>query len=258
MDIIKKHCIALIFIFVLILNNNVYAADGLYRLMHNDHDALIVGEIISIDENDIKVSVEKNIISNKNLNDYAVRKQLNLSEVSIISSFRYTFFYDENDNEGNPSVGDYVLMSVLKSGKGFEIAWGAYKVDSLDYKNLSVVLPKYASMSCKMEAAAIKTFVNSDGEINEFFFDGDKEIVYAGEDKTIIFDGNIQESEEISSDSINNTKKEHSIAIIGGADGPTALYLTGNPTKALIVPTIIILLVGFAIGYFVKSKISKK
>ncbi|WP_313757770.1 hypothetical protein [Tissierella sp.] len=258
MGSLKKHCIALIFIFVLILNNNVYAADGLYRLMHNDHDALIVGEIISIDENDIKVSVEKNIISNKDLNNYAARKQLNLSEVNIISSFRYTFFYDENDNEGNPSVGDYVLMSVLKSGKGFEIAWGAYKVDSIDYKNLSVILPRYVSMGYKMEAAAIKAFVNSDGEINEFFFDGNKEIVYAGEEKTIIFDGNIQESEEISSDDINNIEKEGSVAIIGGADGPTALYLTGNPTKALIIPTIIVLVVGFAIGYFAKAKISKK
>ena len=248
------------------LYTGVYAADALCRFMHNDHDALIIGEIISIDENIVKVRVEKGIISAKDLNKSAVKKQLKLTEADIVSQFKYGFFYDEHDSsKANPSVGDYVLISLKKSGTSFKIAWGAYKVDSLDYKNLSVVLPENARMSFKMDAAAIKAFVNSDGEITEFSFDGGAKIVRAGEEGIVIFDGSDQEGEDIEpdeqyniSDDVNKTEMESSMGIIGGADGPTSIYLSGNPLKALIIPavgyTLIILAVGFAIGYFVKAK----
>lgn len=125
-------------------------------------------------------------------------------------------------------------------------------MDSLDYKNLSVVLPENASMSSKMDAAAIKAFVNSDGKITEFSFDGDTKTVRAGEEGIIIFDGN-EEGEEM-----NKTQMESSMGIIGGADGSTSIYLSGNPLKALIIPAVVytlaILAVGFGIGYFVKGK----
>lgn len=251
---------------VLIHHSSVYAADALYRLMHNDHDGLIIGEIISIDEDNIKVSVEKSIISSKDLNSSAVKNKLNLDEVNIISSFKYGFFYDENDEKANPSLGDYVLMSIEKSGNDFKIAWGAYKVNNLDYESLSVVLPEDSNMSSKMDAAAIKAFVNSDGELNEFSFAGQKVTVYAGEDEIVIFDGNEQEdimpdkSSNIS-DNVNKKNKSSShIEVIGGADGPTALYVTGSSKKSFI-PAIgcsfIILVIGFIIRYFVKVKGSK-
>lgn len=125
-------------------------------------------------------------------------------------------------------------------------------MDSLDYKNLSVVLPENASMSSKMDAAAIKAFVNSDGKITEFSFDGDTKTVRAGEEGIIIFDGN-EEGEEM-----NKTEMESSMGIIGGADGPTSIFISGNPLKALIIPAVVytlaILAVGFGIGYFVKGK----
>lgn len=138
-------------------------------------------------------------------------------------------------------------------------------MDSLDYKNLSVVLPENASLSSKMDAAAIKAFVNSDGEITEFSFDGDAKIVRAGEEGIVIFDGSDQEAEDIKpdeqyniSDDVNKTEIESSMGIIGGADGPTSIFISGNPLKALIIPavgyTLIIFAVGFAIGYFVKGK----
>lgn len=135
-------------------------------------------------------------------------------------------------------------------------------MDSLDYKNLSLVLPKDASVYLKMEAAAIKAFVNSDGKMTEFAFDGSTNTVYSGD--KIIFDGSdeVEESpvpeEEISEAEENiSSGKASSIGIIGGADGPTAIFLAGKLSKALIVPviiyTLIILGVGFAIGYFIKK-----
>lgn len=112
----KKRFIALVLIVVSILYTGVYAADALYRFMHNDHDALVIGEIISIDGNNVKVRVEKSIISAKDLNKSAVKKQLKLTEANVVSQFKYGFFYDEQDSsKANPSAGDYVLMSLVNS-----------------------------------------------------------------------------------------------------------------------------------------------
>lgn len=121
-------------------------------------------------------------------------------------------------------------------------------MDSLDYKNLSVVLPENAGIWPKMDAAAIKTFVNSDGKITEFSFDGDTKTVRALEEGIVIFDGN-EEGEEI-----NKTEMESSMGIIGGADGPTSIFISGNLLKALIIPAVGIFAAGFVIGYFVKGK----
>ena len=98
-----------------------------------------------------------------------------------------------------------------------------------------------------MEAAAIKVFVNSDGQITEFAFDGDSKTVYAGEGKVVIFS--------------EDTKESSSIGIIGGADGPTSIYVTGNPIKAMVIPIIIFAVIifagGFALGYIIKARCSK-
>ncbi|TAH59869.1 MAG: hypothetical protein EWM50_07275 [Gottschalkiaceae bacterium] len=98
----------------------------------------------------------------------------------------------------------------------------------------------------------IKAFVKSDGKITEFSFDRDTKTVRAGEEGIVIFDGN-EEGEDI-----NKTEMESSMGIIGGADGPTSIYISGNPLKAMIITavayTFIILAVGFTIGYYVKGK----
>ena len=262
MKILRKSGIVLILLVILVLHTNVYAADALYRFMHNDHDALVIGEIISADENDIKVRVEKGIISGKDLNVSSAKKQLKLVEAKIVSSFSYNFFYNEYGNSIiNPSVGDYVLLSLEKYETGFKIAWGAYKVDSLDYKNLSVVLPEDPNVWAKMEAAAIKVFVNSDGKVNEFSFDGYAKTVHAGEEQAVIFDGSDEDEADVILEDINTTEASASMGIIGGADGPTSIYISGSPFNALIIPIIVsailIFIIGLAVGYFVKSKSCK-
>ncbi|MFZ5988513.1 MAG: hypothetical protein ACOYWZ_15505 [Bacillota bacterium] len=269
MRILHKYLVVLVLFGMLMLHTNVYAADANYRFRHNDHDALIIGEIINVDESGIKVRVEKNIVSVKNLNEASPKKQLKLEEVKVVSSFGYSGFYNEDGSHTvDPSLGDYVLLSLDKAGADFKIGWGAYKVDSLDYKSLSVVLPENAHMWTKMNAAAVKAFVNSDGEITEFGFDGNINTVYAGKERSIIFDGS---ADGVTDDALNSDRKTLedksqagnglSTGVIDGADGPTAVFVSENPIKTLITPIIafavIILASGFAIGYIVKVKRSK-
>lgn len=257
---LQKYRLILIMFGILMLCTNADAADPLYRFMHNDHDALIIGEITGIHETGVRVRVEKSIVSAENLNETHPKKQLSLSEATVISPFGYEGFYNEDSScIVDPSVGDYVLLSLKKTGNKFEIAWGAYKVDSLNNENLSVVLPDNSQVWSRMEAAAVKVFVNNDGKITEFAFDGDSKTVYAGEEGVVIFHEN-NDTGENSFEDRNKipTKDDSSIGIIGGADGPTAIYVSGNPIKAMMVPIIvfaaIIFAIGFAIGYIVKGK----
>jgi hypothetical protein len=263
--ILRKFKILIILLVILVLPIGVYAADALYRFMHNDHDALVIGEIISADENAVKVRVEKSIISGKDLNISSAKKQLKLVEAEIVSPFSYNLFYNEEGSSINsPTVGDYVLLSLKKYGAGFEIAWGAYKVDGLDYKDLSVVLPENRDVWSQMEAAAIKAFVNSNGKITEFSFDGDTKTVRAGEEQTVIFDGDDEDTEDAvpedtinMQEDINKTEVASSMEIIGGADGPTSIYISDNPLKAFLITTAVFV-VGVTLGYFLKVKRRKK
>lgn len=41
--------------------------------------------------------------------------------------------------------------------------------------------------------------------------------------------------------------------VIGGADGPTSIYVSGNPRKAWIIPVAMVT-IGAILGYFIKVK----
>ncbi|MDD4569122.1 MAG: hypothetical protein PHE70_03215 [Tepidanaerobacteraceae bacterium] len=255
MKFLRKYRVVLIVFGLLVLCNIAYAADALYRFMHNDHDALIIGEITHMDETGAKVKIAKGIVSAKNLNKNHPKKQLKLSEAKILMPFSYQGFYNEDGScTVDPCVGDHVLLSLKKDGNNFKVAWGAYKVDSLDYEILSIILPENSRLWSRMEAAAIKAFINSDGQITEFAFDRDSKTVYAGEEKVVIFKENTDEGE-------NTLQDEEKIkeSIIGRADGPTSIYVSGNPIKAMINPMVAVLIFvgGFAVGYIVKSRRSK-
>ena len=46
----------------------------------------------------------------------------------------------------------------------------------------------------------------------------------------------------------------HSIGIIGGADGPTAIFVTGNPVPGLIGAAIAVLLIALVVYYIRKKR----
>ena len=103
-----------------------------------------------------------------------------------------------------------------------------------------------------MDAAAVKAFINSDGQMTEFVFDGSERKVYSGD--TVIFDGSDMEEypgrvEEIENVVEKEPKKSSAIGIIGGADGPTSIFIASSGIKALLPSMIIIAFVFFALGY---------
>ena len=226
-----------------------YAADQLYRLMHNDHDALVIGEVTESSENEITVDVEKQIVSSKDISLVSPNKQITIKgTITVGRVTEYALFYEDKSTESRPQKGDYVLVSINKTGNNFINAWGIYKLDSKDYKTLNIIYPKDASIYIKMDAAAIKYFVNSNGTKNEFSFDGNQGKVYSG--KKLIYDGSLENE--------NSSVYEDISALVpidensGESKGNTILNF--NNSTLFLVTTGTILAVGVISAYMIKRK----
>lgn len=208
----KKTFLILLLVSILLIPMVVFGADALYRLMHNNQDALVIGEITKVNDNSLEFKVKKSIISGKDLNENSKLKQLDIDEFKLGNKelIRLHFFDNvENENEKEFfKEGDFYLISLNKKMTGYEIAWGMYKLSSSDYKTLDVLYGKNPSQWEIMEAMAIKEFVNSDGQENQFSFHGKDNTLKSGD--RIIYDGNATkvQDEDINIEAIGDIEVE--------------------------------------------------
>jgi len=133
-----------------------------HHFMHNNHDTLLIGEIIEIDDDAMVIKSTGFIISAGlvsydgsaiNLRHEAAR-QLQPEIAKVYTTYpRWQWPADFH-------VGDYVIASLNlnNEGDGFVVAWGIYKVDSLDYQTLTVDAGDFMDMSERFTE-----FVNSGG-----------------------------------------------------------------------------------------------
>lgn len=230
--------ISIIFLVIFTGFNPAYAADAFYRLTHNDHDALVIGQIIAVSENNITLEIKKQIISTADLNVSDPKKQIPLQGViEVRNPGDYIYL---QGSEATPQIGDYVLISINKKGKSFAMAWGMYKVDSLDYKSLNVLYTEGASHFVIMDTVALKAFINSDGEKNNFSFDSSKGIVYS--DGEIIYNANLISDE--SSNIIKDGENPNPITEI--EDGKDynkrfVIVITGTLLSVFFIASLVIL-----------------
>ena len=156
---------------IIIVTKNVFAADILYLLTHNAHEALIIGEITEMDESFINIKVKNQITSSEDLEECNKVKQIKVSKnIRIKNPKEYNLFYRSTNKDDYITKGDYVLASIgREDGEEFEVVNGIYHVDTLDYKTLNV-LSKKDDYSNRADAVAIKIFVNSNGRQSDFAF----------------------------------------------------------------------------------------
>ena len=111
----KTKRIIIFLIAAVVLQINVYAADALYRFMHNDHLALIIGEVVVVEEKLISVRVEKNLVSTQSLNTPG-RKQVKLANADIKAPLEYMHFNEgQHGSAAHPVKGDFILISLEES-----------------------------------------------------------------------------------------------------------------------------------------------
>ena len=225
--------IIVIAMFILVLPALAAAPDS--RFMSNDHDALVIGEIIAI-ENDMTVirSVDF-IVSTRSMPP--IREQLRPEIVRVDLSQIDMDFYIDN----------YVIVSLDHIYDDiFRVAWGIYKVSSLDYQTLIVnAAPSDFALEMGIDtnyfsqmSAMFTDFVNSGGRYNEFA--GTQQILirrYNGEE-TVIW-----EMEEVAI-LLENDEREPELPI----------RRTGNQNYILFAILGIVLIVAIIFGVYKKLK----
>ena len=124
--ILKTIPIAVFVIFL--LNSIALGASDCWRFMNNDHDTLLIGEVIQITaENEgveVVIRATSFIVGAYSMNPNAQLRP----EIARVINVRPRHF----------NVGDYVVASLNQDGDRFRIAWGMFEVDSLDYRTLTI------------------------------------------------------------------------------------------------------------------------
>ena len=143
---------------VAMLSSTVLAGTPCAHFTHNRHDTLLVGEIIAVGDEVVVIKPAGFIISaGRNFQDGAgnyirsdreVARDLRREAVRQLRPEIAVVFTASPAGwpawrtqwVGEFQVGDYVIASLDTNpeGYGFVVAWGLYRVDSLDYRTLRV------------------------------------------------------------------------------------------------------------------------
>ena len=288
---IKKwiiYSMVLIFLAGLGIPMTSYAADAEWRMMHGEQDALVVGTITETTEDGYKVEVAQAVWCKQ---DTAKGRMIPIEDVPsemIIPEIRYAYSYHVRTE---PQIGDYLFISVdKKKGDIWEQNWLAMEVSSTDIATMEFAQPENMTNS----EYAWKIFVASGGETTSFAFDG-SDILYV--DGEIVFDRaeylkelqaekespenaealesekvkEVLEAEEMNIEDFEKKPEEKSeadtmlleneassIGIIGGADGPTAIFIGGKIGKGTIAAGVGIVAIILVAAIVIIRKVWKK
>lgn len=176
----KKFFLILFVVLVLILsaiNVNAYSVND---ILNGNQDYLLLGTIKDINGDDITVTVD-NTVGNAEL-------PIDTKDI-IIDKFEYSYCEEHVPKSFNgPKIGDNLFVSVnYKSGK-YTLAGGAYKVDSSEIKNCSVIV--YSNMKgedCLSDAVKISYFIRTNGKITEFKSDNGNIYAISDNEKILIY-----------------------------------------------------------------------
>lgn len=261
----------------------VLAADAEFRMMHGEQDAIVVGTIKEITEEGYLIE-KSHVITCKAEN--TLNRQLSAEKVPdelLIEEVKYRFSYH---GKSYPEVGDHIVISVDKYGKIWKQEWMAFEVSSTDISTLEVLMPE----DMTSDAYAWQVFIRSDGEKVNFAYEGEilyldgekifdriehlksvKAFESENESKTVMDTEAQQEKsnkeepdtlqsaenaevlteEEYHIEEFQADDKSISVTIIGGADGPTSIFLAGKlgtgfkvmVALIIIVPVVIVALI---------------
>ena len=133
---------------------SVYAGDVLARLTHGDQYSLVLGTVVSVSDTTARFKVET-IISGESL-------------PSVVSVEVPGAFMEMLAPHMSLEPSDYAVLSLDKEATKYTMAWGFFKVSSLDIATLEIIegpLPPG-------DLAALQLYINSEGTEKDFYFIG--------------------------------------------------------------------------------------
>ena len=146
----KKKIVVVGIILFFVSSITAFGIDPNDNIMRNDHDTLLIGEIISMDDDEVVIEAMEYIVSAYDLIEDEARRQLRPRTVRVVDDAWMDDFY----------IGDYVLASLNQEGSQFVVAWGIYpirKVYELDWEVWRV------EARDELTSIILSDFVNQEG-----------------------------------------------------------------------------------------------
>ena len=158
----KKNAFFLLTVTFLITSSGItLAADALCRMLHadeveqfkKDQDVMIVGQLIDKQGDKFNTKVIK-----------VLSGEVNSDSILVLDDFNYGW------DQAKPSVNDFCVFSLKRSGDFYKKAWGIFKSNSGDYKTLKLESLNVTTPGLLGDLACIQWYVNTGGKENDFSF----------------------------------------------------------------------------------------
>jgi hypothetical protein len=156
----------------------VFGTDPNDHLMRNDHDTLLIGEIISIDEDEMLIQVVEHIVSAHDLTEGDGQRQLKPDTVRVVI---------RDEQMGNFHVGDYLLASLNQEEDLFIVAWGVYKLDLVEPLDVPMWHVETDDM---LTSIILSDFINQEGRYTYSVREDGKVIRHQEDAEIVIYDPN--------------------------------------------------------------------
>ena len=152
-------------VFSLFITSNVVYADSVDNFIKGDNDLLVLATITDIVDNSVVIepfSCPKNRISDTDTV---------LPDTVTLSKFRYYYCSEHAESFNVPKIGDNIIISLGKNGSSYYLKNGVYKTDTVDIKNIRVLVPTSAKgEDCEGKLVSLSYFLSTGCSYDRFIY----------------------------------------------------------------------------------------
>ncbi len=244
----KVSIVFLCIICLFLITSNVVYADSVDNFIKGDNDLLVLATITDIVDNNVVIepfSCFKNRISGTDTV---------LPDTVTLNKFRYYYCNEHAENFNIPKIGDNIVISLGKNLNSYYIKNGVYKTDTVDVKNIRVLVPISAKgEDCEGKLVSLSYFISTGGSYDRFVYQNG--IVKVNENNAeVTLYPSVKNTEKlityVGEDGKEMSSKEEDV-ITGG------INLTLDKNEDMWIYAIITIFVGLIFGFVVMWLLNK-
>ncbi len=147
---------AFLLLLSIIISSNVVYADSVDDFITGNDDLLVLATITDIVDNSIVIepfSCLKNRID---------ESDVILPDTIKLNKFRYYYCNDHAKNFNIAKIGDNIIISLAKHQNNYSIKNGVYKTDTVDMKNIRILVPVTAKgEECEEKLVSLSYYLST-------------------------------------------------------------------------------------------------
>ena len=149
----------------LLMTSNVVYADSVDNFIKGNNDLLVLATITDIVDNNVVIE-PFSCLRNRITDTDTV-----LPDTVTLSKFRYYYCSEHAENFNIPKIGDNIVISLGKNLNSYYLKNGVYKTDTVDIKNIRVLVPTSAKgEDCEAKLVSLSYFISTGCRYDRFVY----------------------------------------------------------------------------------------